>query len=45
MQLARDPGAVDAFLARGAEAAESIAAGVLDRAREACGLLPRNGPA
>ena len=44
-ELARDPGAVDAFLARGAEAAESIAAGVLDRAREACGLLPRNGPA
>jgi tryptophanyl-tRNA synthetase len=44
-ELARDPGAVDRFLAQGAEAAESIATGVLDRVRAACGLLPRHGSA
>jgi tryptophanyl-tRNA synthetase len=40
-ELARDPGAVDLLLARGAGIAEGIALPVLDRARNACGLLPR----
>jgi tryptophanyl-tRNA synthetase len=40
-ELARDPGEVDRLLAVGADAAEAIANGVLDRVRNACGLLPR----
>jgi tryptophanyl-tRNA synthetase len=40
-ELARDPGEVDRLLARGADAAEAIATGVLDRVRAASGLLPR----
>jgi tryptophanyl-tRNA synthetase len=40
-ELARDPGEVDRLLALGADAAEAIATGVLERARNACGLLPR----
>jgi tryptophanyl-tRNA synthetase len=40
-ELARDPGEVDRLLAAGADAAEQIATGVLDRARNAAGLLPR----
>jgi tryptophanyl-tRNA synthetase len=40
-ELARDPGEVDRLLARGAGIAEGIATGVLERARAACGLLPR----
>jgi tryptophanyl-tRNA synthetase len=41
-ELARDPAAVDLLLAQGADAAEQIAAGVLDRTRTACGLVPRH---
>jgi tryptophanyl-tRNA synthetase len=40
-KLSRDPGAVDEMLAVGADAAEEIATGVLERARHAAGLLPR----
>jgi len=40
-ELARDPGEVDRLLARGAGIAEGIATRVLERARAACGLLPR----
>jgi tryptophanyl-tRNA synthetase len=40
-QLAQDPGEVDRLLAQGADAAEAIATGVLDRVRTACGLVPR----
>lgn len=40
-ELARDPGEVDRMLAEGADAAEEIATGVLERARTAVGLLPR----
>jgi tryptophanyl-tRNA synthetase len=40
-ELAHDPGEVDRLLARGAGVAESIATAALDRARDACGLLPR----
>jgi tryptophanyl-tRNA synthetase len=40
-ELMRDPGEVDRLLAVGADAAEHIATGVLDRARNAAGLLPR----
>ena len=43
-ELARDPGEVDRLLAAGADAAEAIATGVLERARNACGLLPRLHP-
>ena len=43
-ELARDPGEVDRMLAQGAEAAEAIATGVLERARAACGLVPRHRP-
>jgi tryptophanyl-tRNA synthetase len=43
-ELARDPGEVDRLLAQGADAAEAIATGVLDRVREACGLVPRHRP-
>ena len=38
-ELARDPAAVDAMLAVGADAAAEIANGVLERASEAAGLL------
>jgi tryptophanyl-tRNA synthetase len=44
-ELSRDPGEVDRLLARGADAAEEIATGVLERVRDACGLLPRRGTA
>jgi tryptophanyl-tRNA synthetase len=40
-ELAHDPGEVDRLLAVGADAAEAIATGVLERVRNACGLLPR----
>jgi len=40
-ELAADPAELDRMLAAGAEAAESIASTVLDRARTAAGLLPR----
>jgi tryptophanyl-tRNA synthetase len=40
-ELARDPGEVDRLLGLGADAAAAIATGVLERAREACGLVPR----
>ena len=40
-QLARDPGEVDRMLAAGADAAEEIATGVIERVRNAVGLLPR----
>jgi tryptophanyl-tRNA synthetase len=40
-ELSRDPGEVDRLLGIGADAAETIANGVLDRVRNACGLLPR----
>jgi tryptophanyl-tRNA synthetase len=42
-ELARDPGEVDRLLALGADAADAIATGVLERVRDACGLLPRRG--
>jgi tryptophanyl-tRNA synthetase len=41
-ELARDPAEVDRLLARGADAAEVMAAAVLERVRNACGLLPRS---
>jgi tryptophanyl-tRNA synthetase len=41
-ELARDPGEADRLLARGADSAAAIATGVLDRVRDACGLLPRS---
>jgi tryptophanyl-tRNA synthetase len=41
--LERDPGEVDKVMARGAERAEAIVGPVLERARHACGLLPRTG--
>jgi tryptophanyl-tRNA synthetase len=41
VELAHDPGEVDRLLALGADAAEEIATGVLERVRDACGLLPR----
>jgi tryptophanyl-tRNA synthetase len=41
-ELARDPAEVDRLLAQGADAAEAIAVGVLERVRTACGLLPRH---
>jgi tryptophanyl-tRNA synthetase len=40
-ELARDPGEVDRMLAEGADAAEAISTGVLERVRNAVGLLPR----
>jgi tryptophanyl-tRNA synthetase len=40
-ELAHDPGEVDRLLAAGGEAASEIASGVLERARAAAGLLPR----
>jgi tryptophanyl-tRNA synthetase len=40
--LSADPGQVARLLAVGADKAEAIAAGVLDRARTAAGLLPRS---
>ena len=39
-ELAADPAELDRMLARGAEKARQIATGVLDRVREATGLLP-----
>src|SRR5690606_36045802 len=41
-ELEADPGATTAILARGAERASAIAVGVLERARNAVGLLPRS---
>jgi tryptophanyl-tRNA synthetase len=40
-ELARDPGELERLLAMGAGIAEGIATQVLERARAACGLLPR----
>jgi len=40
-ELARDPGEVGRILGVGADRAEGIAAGVLERVRDAVGLLPR----
>jgi tryptophanyl-tRNA synthetase len=40
-ELARDAGEVDRLLAIGADAAEAIADRVLERVRDACGLIPR----
>ena len=40
-ELAADPGAVTAQLARGAEKAEAMSGKVIERARAAAGLLPR----
>ncbi len=40
-RLADDPGEVDRILAAGAAKAESVAAGVLGRVRDALGLLPK----
>jgi tryptophanyl-tRNA synthetase len=40
-EFARDPAEVDRLLGVGAGAAAEISNGVLDRARNACGLLPR----
>jgi tryptophanyl-tRNA synthetase len=37
-ELAADPGAIDAILARGAERARTKAGDVLSRAKRACGL-------
>jgi tryptophanyl-tRNA synthetase len=42
-ELAADPAELDRLLARGAEKARAIATGVLDRVREATGLLPLTG--
>jgi tryptophanyl-tRNA synthetase len=42
-ELAADPAELDRLLARGAEKARAIATGVLDRVREATGLLPQTG--
>ena len=42
-ELERDPGEVARILASGAERAEGIAVGVLERVRRAAGLLPRGG--
>ena len=39
--LSCDPAAVDTMLADGADAAEELATGVLQRVRTAVGLLPR----
>ena len=39
-ELAADPAELDRLLARGAEKAREIATGVLERVREATGLLP-----
>jgi tryptophanyl-tRNA synthetase len=41
VELARDPGEVDRLLDLGADQAGSIANAVLERVRNACGLLPR----
>jgi tryptophanyl-tRNA synthetase len=41
-ELSRDPGEVDRMLAEGAESAEEMATGVLERVRTAAGLLPRS---
>jgi tryptophanyl-tRNA synthetase len=42
-ELERDPGEVARLLGEGADRAEGIATGVLDRVRRAAGLLPRRG--
>jgi tryptophanyl-tRNA synthetase len=42
-QLAGDPGEVARILEVGAERAEAIAAPVMERVRNAVGLLPRGG--
>jgi tryptophanyl-tRNA synthetase len=41
-ELAADPGEVERILSTGADRAESIASGVMDRVRRAAGLLPRS---